>query len=72
MSGTPVFVGVVAERGRGDLGVPGVFGVGVVGTGDMELQPRSSPASRDPGVLLLPSLLPDFYNMNANMTFFYN
>lgn len=55
---------MVAERGSGDFGVPGVFGVGVVGTGDIELQPRSRPASTDPGILLLPSLLPDFYNMN--------
>lgn len=60
VSGTPVFVGVVAVQGKGDLGVPGVVGVGVVGIGDMGLEPTSCPASRDPGVLLPPSLLPDF------------
>lgn len=59
VSGTPVFVGVVAVQGKGDLGVPGVFGVGVVGVGDMGLEHKSCPASRHPGVLP-PSLLPDF------------
>ena len=60
VSGTTVFVGVVAAQGKGDLGVPGVFGVGVVGVGDMGLEPISCPASQHPGVLLLPSLLPGF------------
>lgn len=60
VSGTPLFVGVVAMQGKGDLGVPGVFMVGVVGVGDMGLEPISCPASRHPEVLLAPSLLPDF------------
>lgn len=60
VSGTPVFVGVVAVQCRGDLGVPGVFGVGVVGVGDIGFEPISCPGSRHPGVLLPPSLLPDF------------
>lgn len=59
VSGTPVFVGVVAVQGKGDLGVPGVFGVGVEGVGDIGLEPISCPASRHPGVLPTPSLLPD-------------
>lgn len=59
VSGTLVFVGVVTVEGKGDLGVPGVFGVGVVGIGDMGLEPISCPASKNP-VLLPPSLLPDF------------
>lgn len=59
-SGTPLFVGVVAMQGKGDLGVPGVFVVGVVGVGDIGLEAVSCPASRHPGVLLAPSLLPDF------------
>lgn len=58
VSGTLVFVGVVTVEGKGDLGVPGVFGVGVVGIGDMGLEPISCPASKNP-VLLPPSLLPD-------------
>lgn len=60
VSGTPVFVGVVAVQGKGDLGVPGVVMVGVVGVGDMGMEPISCPPSRHPGVLLPPSLLPDF------------
>lgn len=59
-SGTALLVGVVAMQGSGDLGVPGVFKVGVVGMGDMGLEPTSSPPSRHPGVLLPPSLLPGF------------
>lgn len=59
-SGIPAFVGVVATGVRGDLGVPGVLVVGVVGVGDMG--PPTSLASRPPGVLPPPSLLPDFYN----------
>lgn len=60
VSGTPAFVGVVTVQGMGDLGVPGVVMVGVVGVGDMGLEPMSCPTSRHPGVLLPPSLLPDF------------
>lgn len=60
VSGAPVFVGVEAVQGKGDFGVPGVFGVGVVGVGDMGLEITSCPASRHPGVLPPPSLLPDF------------
>lgn len=60
VSGTPLFVGVVVMQGKGDFGVPGVFMVGVVGVGDMGLEPISWPPSRHPGVLLPPSLLPDF------------
>lgn len=40
-SGAALLVGVVATQGNGDLGVPGVFKVGVVGTGDMGLEPTS-------------------------------
>lgn len=49
-------------QGKGDIGVPGVLGVGVVEVGDMGMEPTSCPASRHPGVLLPPSLLPDFCN----------
>lgn len=59
-SGTPVFVGVVVVQGKGDLGVPSEFGVGVVGTGEMGLGPISCTTSRHPGALLSPSLFPDF------------
>lgn len=60
-SGTVVLVGVVTVQGKGDFGVPGVFGVGVECVGDMGLEPISCPASIDPAVLAPPSLLPDFY-----------
>jgi len=59
-SGTPVFVGVVAGQVKGDLGVPGVLRVGVEEVGDMGMETASCPASRLPGVLPPPSLLPDF------------
>lgn len=59
-SGTPVFVGVEAVKGRGDLGVPGVFGVRVAEMGDMGLELTSCPGSTLPGVFPPPSLLPDF------------
>lgn len=46
VSGRPLFVGVVAiVYGKGDLGVPGVVTVGVVGVGDMGLQVISCPPS---------------------------
>lgn len=57
-------MGVVAAQGKGDKGVPGVFGVSVVGVGDMGLEPTSCPGSRHPGILLPPSLLPDFWKNN--------
>lgn len=68
VSGTPVFVGVEAVQGKGDFGVPGVFVVGVVGVGDMGLEPISCPASRHPGVLPPPSLLPDL-GLDAGLGF---
>lgn len=59
-SGRPLFVGVLVRvYGRGDLGVPGVVTVGVVGAGDMGLQVTSCTPSH-PGALLAPSLFPDF------------
>lgn len=61
VSGTVLLVGVVAMQGNGDLGVPGVLMVGVVGVGDMGLVPVSGPPSRHPGVLPAPSLLPAFW-----------
>lgn len=61
VSGTVLLVGVVAMQGNGDLGVPGVLMVGVVGVGDMGLEPISGPPSRHPGVLPAPSLLPAFW-----------
>lgn len=65
VSGTPVLVGVLAGEAKGDVGVtPGLLRVAVVGVGDMGWPPTSCAASREPGVLPPPSLLPDFYNAN--------
>lgn len=57
-SGTPAFVGVVTVEVKGDLGVPGVFGV--VGFGDMGVGPTSWLPSINPGGLVVPSLQLDF------------
>lgn len=66
-SGAPTLVGVAAVGGRGDLGVPGVLGVGVEGGWDKLAAamatpslPEFWPASAAP--FLLPgSLPPAFY-----------